>query len=147
MKIPLLVLALALLPQAERPRVINVHHHWGNPDADAVRTQIEVMDACGIAAAVNLDAGRSDGTLKDWMELERQFPGRFVNFAKFTHQDFERIREPGFFEELVRELERSARMGIRGVKIWKDLGMLIKDGSGALLRIDDPRLRGSTGIR
>jgi len=26
------------------------------------------------------------------------------------------------------------------VKIWKDLGMIIRDGSGALLRVDDPRL-------
>src|SRR5688572_29256389 len=80
MKIALLALAAAHLPQAERPpyktsyRVVNVHHHWGDPDADAVQAQIEVMDANGIAAAVNLDAGRSDGTLKGWMELERRFP-------------------------------------------------------------------------
>jgi predicted TIM-barrel fold metal-dependent hydrolase len=147
MKIAIGILVVAaLLPQAERPpyktsyRVVNVHHHWGNPDADAVRAQIEVMDANGIAAAVNLDAGRSDGTLPGWMDLERRHPGRLITFAKFTLKDFDRIAEPGFFDELVRELERSAKMGIRGVKIWKDLGMTIKDASGALLRIDDPRL-------
>jgi predicted TIM-barrel fold metal-dependent hydrolase len=137
---------LLLLQQAERPlykttyRVINVHHHWFLPDEDAVRAQIEAMDASGIAAAVNLDAGRTDGTLPAWMELQKKYPGRFVNFAKFTAKDFERIKEPAFFEDLVRELERAAKMGIRGVKMWKDLGMIIRDGSGALLRIDDPRL-------
>jgi predicted TIM-barrel fold metal-dependent hydrolase len=138
--------ALLLQQQADRPpykttyRVINVHHHWFLPDEDAVRTQIEAMDASGIAATVNLDAGRTDGTLPAWMELQKKHPGRFVNFAKFTAKDFERIQEPAFFEGLVRELERAAKMGVRGVKMWKDLGMIIRDGSGALLRIDDPRL-------
>jgi predicted TIM-barrel fold metal-dependent hydrolase len=142
-------LAAAAEPQAtqnDRPlfktgyRVVNVHHHWGTPDADAVRAQIDAMDQAGVAAAVNLDAGRSEDTLPAWMELEKKHPGRFVNFAKFTAKDFENIREPGFFEGLVRELERSAKMGIRGVKIWKDLGMIIRDGTGALLKVDDPRL-------
>jgi predicted TIM-barrel fold metal-dependent hydrolase len=147
MKIAILSLVGALLlQQADRPpyrtsyRVINVHHHWFQPDADAVRAQIEAMDANGIAAAVNLDAGRTDGTLPAWMELQKKYPGRIVNFAKFTAKDFERIREPAFFDGLVRELETAAKMGIRGVKMWKDLGMIIRDGSGALLKIDDPRL-------
>jgi uncharacterized protein len=146
MRAAVLVAAALLIPQSERPpyktsyRVINVHHHWGNPDADAVRAQIDAMDAHGIAAAVNLDAGRTDGTLPGWIELQGKYPGRFVNFAKFTAKDFERIKDPAFFEDLVRELERAAKMGIRGVKIWKDLGMIIRDGSGALLKIDDPRL-------
>jgi predicted TIM-barrel fold metal-dependent hydrolase len=147
MKIAILSLVgAALLPQADRPphktsyRVVNVHHHWFMPDADAVQAQIEAMDQTGVAVTVNLDAGRSDGTLPAWMDLARKHPGRIVNFAKFTLKDFEKIREPGFFEGLVRELEVSARMGIRGVKIWKDLGMTIKDATGAMLRIDDPRL-------
>jgi len=147
MKIAILSLVGALLlQQADRPpyrtsyRVINVHHHWFQPDADAVHAQIEAMDANGIAAAVNLDAGRTDGTLPAWMELQKKYPGRIVNFAKFTAKDFERIREPAFFDGLVRELETAAKMGIRGVKMWKDLGMIIRDGSGALLKIDDPRL-------
>ncbi len=132
--------------QAEAPayktshRVINVHLHWGDPDADAVQAQIDVMDQAGVVATVNLDAGRSDGTLPAWMELEKKHPGRLVNFAKFTAKDFERVREPAFFENLVHELEKSAKLGIHGVKVWKDLGMVIRDASGALLKIDDPRL-------
>jgi uncharacterized protein len=146
MQIAILSLVAALFPQAEPPpyktsyRIINAHHHWIAPDEDAVRVQIEVMDAVGIAKAVNLDGGRTDGNLQAWMALERKFPGRFVTFAKFTWKDFEKIGEPGFFESLVREVEAAAKTGIRGVKIWKDLGMLIRDGSGALVKVDDPRL-------
>src|SRR5256885_180403 len=112
--------AESLAPQADRAdrpiyktayRVINVHHHWGNPDADAVQAQVDAMDQASVVAAVNLDAGRSDGTLPAWSELEKKHPGRFVNFAKFTQKDFERVQDPGFFEGLVRELERDAKLG------------------------------------
>jgi len=63
-----------------------------------------------------------------------------VQFPKFSKKDFEAIQDPGFFEGLVKELQRAAALGARGIKIWKDLGMYIRDGSGKLLRIDDPRL-------
>ena len=145
MLIALLSLAAAL-QQGDRPpykssyRVVNAHHHWMVPDEEAVRVQIDVMDAAGVAVTVNLDGGRVDGTLPAWMALEKKFPGRFVTLVKFTLKDFERVAEPGFFDSLVREVEGAARLGARGVKVWKDLGMLIKDGSGALLKVDDPRL-------
>src|SRR4029079_12152497 len=33
-----------------------------------------------------------------------------------------------------------AKQGIQGVKVWKDLGMSVRDASGKLLAVDDPRL-------
>src|SRR5437764_290061 len=144
---PLLV--PAAVPAAQEPehplyktsyRVINVHAHFGAPNEEALNAELEVMDRTGIAAEINLDAGRSDGNLPAWVELTKKHPGRVLQFAKFTKTDFARVKEPGFFDELVRELELAVKMGVRGVKIWKDLGMYIRDGSGALLKIDDPRL-------
>ena len=121
-------------------RVINVHAHFDAPNEEALKAELEVMDRVGIVSEVNLDVGRSDANLPAWIELRKKHPGRFVLFAKFTLKDFARIKEVGFFEELVRELEREAKLGIQGVKIWKDLGMYIRDGSGVLLKVDDPRL-------
>ncbi|RPH39053.1 MAG: hypothetical protein EHM91_12935, partial [Planctomycetota bacterium] len=146
MTVALLAVAALLFQQADRPpyktpyRIVNAHHHWLAPNEDALRVQIEVMDAVGIAAAVNLDGGLKDGSLKAWIELERKHPGRFVTFVKFTEKDFERVGEPGFFESLVQDVELAAKLGARGVKVWKDLGMVIKDISGTLLQVDDPRL-------
>jgi predicted TIM-barrel fold metal-dependent hydrolase len=37
-------------------------------------------------------------------------------------------------------LERLVEHGACGIKFWKDLGLSVPDGSGALLRIDDERL-------
>jgi hypothetical protein len=110
-------------------------------DGDAVRAQIEAMDASGIAAAVNLDAGRTDGTLPAWMELQKKVPGP-VRQLREVHREGLRADQGARPSSRIwsAELERAAKMGIRGVKMWKDLGMIIRDGSGALLRIDDPRL-------
>jgi predicted TIM-barrel fold metal-dependent hydrolase len=121
-------------------RVVNVHAHFDRPDGPALAAEIEVMDGMGVAAAVNLDVGRADESLPAWLELSKKYPGRMALFAKFTLKDFKRVNEPGFFDGMVAELGRSAKMGIHGVKIWKDLGMYIRDGSGALLKLDDPRL-------
>ncbi|HVE41490.1 MAG TPA: amidohydrolase family protein [Planctomycetota bacterium] len=121
-------------------RVVDIHHHCDGPDADAMRARMELLDRSGVCAVANLDAGRVEGTLPAWIELQKTYPGRIVLFPKFTRKDFEGIKEPGFFDGLVRELRRAAERGARGVKIWKDLGMFIRDESGKLLRIDDPRL-------
>src|SRR5439155_3920371 len=115
-------------------RVVDVHTHWGAPREEAVAAEIDVMDRMNLAAAVNLDAGRTDGTLPAWMKLKQSVPSRIAVFAKFTKKDFERVREPGFFDDLVRELEKAAKMGNQGVKIGKDLGMLIEEGPGQRLR-------------
>jgi len=146
MSVAALVLLLGPLQEAERApyrtsyRVIDVHHHWDQPDPYAVKARLQMLDRAGVAAVTNLDAGRVDGTLPAWAEVRNAHPGRVALFPKFTKVDFEKIGEAGFFDGLVRELEKAAALGAKGVKIWKDLGMVIRDVDGRLLRIDDPRL-------
>ena len=146
-----LVLSMAAWPapaaqERERPlyrtsyRVIDIHHHCDAPDPETWRIRVEMLDRAGVSAVANLDAGRVDGTLPGWLDLQKASPGRVLQFPKFSKKDFEGIQDPAFFDGLVKELRRAAERGARGVKIWKDLGMFIRDGSGKLLRIDDPRL-------
>lgn len=132
--------------ESERPlyrtsyRVIDLHHHCDEPDPAGLKVRMEVLDRAGVRAVANLDAGRVDGTLPAWIEIQKTHPGRMVLFPKFTRKDLEGLEQGEFVDGLVRELQRAAEKGARGVKIWKDLGMFVRDGSGQLLRIDDPRL-------
>ena len=98
-------------------RVIDVHTHFFWPDEEMMKLGLEAMAREGVAAAVNLDGGRTDGTLPAWIKLQKKFPSRTAIFAKFTKKDFARVQEPGFFDDLVRELEGAAKMGIQGIKI------------------------------
>jgi predicted TIM-barrel fold metal-dependent hydrolase len=128
-------------------RIIDVHAHGALPTRAALQAQLDAMDATGVDAVTILlfDAagwqyrgGWSEAGLRSWLDLRREFPERL---AVFGTVDFGRAAaEPRFFQSIVSELEAAAAAGMRGVKIWKNLGMYHRDASGELLRIDDPRL-------
>jgi predicted TIM-barrel fold metal-dependent hydrolase len=135
---------IAQLPADEPPsiyktpyHVVNVHHHGAQATDAALLAELAVMDQVGIDTLVILDGDAPRGSLPAWLELQRKYPDRLVVFAK---ADFHDVKEPTFFTDLVTNLERQAQLGIKGVKVWKDLGMWIRDASGKILAVDDPRL-------
>jgi predicted TIM-barrel fold metal-dependent hydrolase len=141
---PFLVLLAGPLGTAEQEkpyktkyRVIDCHHHCTRVSDDAVRAELEVLDRVGVAAVVVLDAGGPDGNLQDWLNLRNNHPKRLIVFWKL---DFTKVKDKTFFADIVRDLEKAARMGVQGVKVWKDLGMYVRDADGELLKADDRRL-------
>jgi predicted TIM-barrel fold metal-dependent hydrolase len=64
-------------------------------------------------------------------------PGRFNTIG---WMDWSGIEQPDFFRKSVDRLERLVEHGACGLKMWKDLGLTVRDASGQLLRIDDERL-------
>jgi predicted TIM-barrel fold metal-dependent hydrolase len=64
-------------------------------------------------------------------------PDRLLIFANV---DFKRIDELDFGKAAAAELEHARELGARGLKIFKSLGLTIKDMSGQVVAIDDPRL-------
>jgi len=69
--------------------------------------------------------------------MVKPYPGRFV---VFTQMDWSKIDDPGFSQLMVKQVDDSVRRGARGVKILKELGLGVKDKSGKLIPVDDPRL-------
>ena len=113
----------------------DIHAHW--PASVEPAALLEAMDDLGVERAVNLSGGV--GAQLDRM-LERYHdaaPGRLVIFANI---DFSRIDEPTFGTNAVEMLERARARGAAGVKIFKSLGLTIKDRGGRVVPIDDPRL-------
>jgi predicted TIM-barrel fold metal-dependent hydrolase len=118
-------------------RVIDVHTHCFAPGIDAVKAQMEVIDRMGISAIVVLDGGDTDGNLMAWMHLRKKYPERLIVFGNVP---WGKIKQESFFEDLPREITEQHRLGVRGIKIFKALGMSIRDARGELLKIDDRRL-------
>jgi uncharacterized protein len=58
----------------------------------------------------------------------------------FTNLDFIGIDEPGWTKRTVAQLEADVRTGASGLKIYKELGLDIKDKNGRRIAVDDPRL-------
>lgn len=123
--------------------VIDVHNHlgrwlndgqWMIEDVDAL---VALMDDCGVRTIVNLD-GRWDDELTDNIRrYDRAYPERFVTFC---HLDWSRLAEPDGVATLAASLHDSAQRGARGVKVWKDLGLVARDDAGRLIRPDDDRV-------
>jgi predicted TIM-barrel fold metal-dependent hydrolase len=130
--------------RVERPRftAIDAHNHLGTwltagsawPNLDELSA---VMDATDVRAIVNLDGRWGDELEANLDRYDRAYPGRF---ATFCHLDWAEAGAPGFPDRLCASLERSAAAGAKGVKVWKDLGLHVRDELGELLLPDDPRL-------
>jgi len=54
--------------------------------------------------------------------------------------DVLRSDNPDWSAHAVKMLEADVRKGAAGLKVYKDLGLEVKDKNGKLLRVDDPRL-------
>ncbi len=133
---------------------IDVHNHQNDMSPENLQKLVADMDQLNMAVMVNL-SGRGfrrgqnpDGTttsgLNDGEYLKKSVenanttaPGRFIIF---TNVDFNGIGDPGWTEKAVNELAQDVKNGARGLKIYKSLGMDVKDTSGKRVPVDDPRL-------
>lgn len=123
--------------QVQRARypVVDAHNHF--TDSIDVEQTIGVMDSCNVQVYVDL-SGWSGDRLKRRLELLK---GKHADrFAVFYVPEFQRVGEPGFGEREARAIEQAARDGVQGIKVFKSLGLSVRDETGGLLRIDDRRL-------
>lgn len=138
--------AMVHLPVHEVPRarfaVIDIHNHVNDaagvhgdeiPAAEVVRR----MDQANVRQIVIL-TGMWGAKLQGVIDkMAKPYPGRFIVFAQM---DWTRIDDPNFSSEMVAQLNDAVRRGARGLKILKDLGLGVRDRSGKLIAVDDPRL-------
>lgn len=66
-------------------------------------------------------------------------PGQIAWAATFATAGFER---PGWTAATLADLDGALADGAVGVKVWKNIGMDLRDSAGKLVMVDDPRLDG-----
>lgn len=121
--------------------VIDVHNHVN----DAARIDehmdpkrvVEVMDNTNVRTIVILTGMWGDKLQHVIDEMVKPYPGRFMVFAQI---DYSKIDDANFKEEAVANLDDAVKRGARGLKCLKDLGLGVRDKSGKLVAVDDPRL-------
>ena len=120
----------------ERPSVaaIDYHNHLDSLDPRDVLT---IMDACGLERIVNITMQTGEEALAVMRRFHSAAPQRFSTIG---WMDWSGIEQPDFFRKSVDSLEQLVEHGACGLKMWKDLGLTVRDASGQLLRIDDERL-------
>jgi predicted TIM-barrel fold metal-dependent hydrolase len=121
--------------------VIDVHTHTndavGIGDRVDPKEMVARMDRLNIKTIVILTGMWGDKLQNIIDTMVKPYPGRFVVFTQF---DWSKINAPNFGELMVRQIDDSVARGARGLKVLKELGLGVRDSSGKLITIDDPRL-------
>ncbi|MCW5966789.1 MAG: amidohydrolase family protein [Bryobacterales bacterium] len=117
--------------------VIDIHsHHNPRSTPERMAQVVKDMDALNIRMLVNLNGGQGENIKIGMEQLVKAHPGRFVVFANL---DFWGIDEPSWGEGAAKQLEEDYQNGARGLKIFKNLGLNLRDKKGRV-PTDDPRL-------
>ena len=114
---------------------IDVHTHISS---DAVYLR-EVMDSLNLKMFTICNEGLKTDRLKAQMEaavkITRDLP-RY--YAWCTTFGFERMFEPDWAERVIAGLKQDFNNGALAVKVWKEIGMQVKNRDGLFIQIDDP---------
>jgi len=121
--------------------VIDVHNHVndaaGIDEHMSPKRVVEVMDNTNVKTIVILTGLWGEKLQHVIDEMVKPYPGRFL---VFTQIDWSKIDDPAFTQEMVAQLNDAVKRGARGLKVLKDLGLGVRDKSGKLITVDDPRL-------
>jgi predicted TIM-barrel fold metal-dependent hydrolase len=121
--------------------MIDAHNHlgrwltgaWTVPDVGAL---FAMMDELRIETIVNLDGMWGDELDANLDRYDRVHPGRFATFAQWDRRWF----ETGAWDELAAQVRDAFARGAKGLKVWKDLGLHLRDERGDLVMPNDERL-------
>ena len=133
-----------------RSRAIDAHSHigrWLSAWADRegewlvpdVEPWLEQMAAYNVHGFVNLDGRWGEELRLNIERFDQRHPDRI---ATFCHVDWSLLEQSSSDRALADNLADSVAAGAAGVKVWKDLGLHVRDGAGDLVLPDDERLAG-----
>jgi predicted TIM-barrel fold metal-dependent hydrolase len=129
-----------------RPRfpVIDAHNHltghYGGWDKKPLSQLLDRMDEAGVEKYVDLDGGWGEDIFfhhMDW--FKSKYPEKFYIFGGVDWNEWGK-RGDDFPEWAAGRIRAQKEAGAQGIKIWKPLGLSVKDHHGRLVKVDDPRL-------
>jgi predicted TIM-barrel fold metal-dependent hydrolase len=74
--------------------------------------------------------------LEDAVSLKGRYPGRVAFAGAFSVADF---NSPGWTEAALGQIDAAIAKGAVGIKVWKNIGMVLEDPDGRYVMLDDKR--------
>ena len=114
-------------------KIIDAHTHVFPHHAHLA---VDVMDRCGIDRVITLEWHDGFGdTLRKHLEIFNAYDSRFVVFGNV---DWRLVNDHGFGETAAGQIESGVSLGMRGLKIYKSLGLSYRRPNGKVWAINDP---------
>jgi predicted TIM-barrel fold metal-dependent hydrolase len=131
----------------EKPRfpAFDAHNHLGEDfgggwDQKPVGQLLDLLDQAGISRLVDLDGGWGEHLLNAHLKhFKEAAPDRFLIFGGVDWSQW-REKGAGFAGWAAARLRTQKERGAQGLKIWKGLGLHVRDHHDNLVDVDDPRL-------
>ena len=114
--------------------MIDAHTHIQGGQAD-LNQLLDELDLKVLNICVPADADRWRKDSKIYRPLAEKFPARYAWCTAFDPPDF---ADPDYAEKSIARLEEDFRLGALACKIWKNVGMQVKDPAGNFIQMDHP---------
>ena len=91
---------------------------------------------------INVDLGDSSGIkeqLKNSLSAINKYPGR-IFYSPTFYFDTLGWDSPGWSSRTIDQLKKNISAGAVSVKLWKNIGMVVRDRRGKFIMVDDPKL-------
>lgn len=116
--------------------VIDAHTHFDFTSGDLVE---KILDKANIDSCVNLwDIRWPPRPFEQWSAPWKRLGQRMLECHV---PDISSIGTPCFASGIAEGVRRAAANGACGIKVWKNLGLWLRDPSGRRISVDDDRLR------
>lgn len=124
------------LTQAKFP-FVDVHNHQFMMPIQNLDKLVGEMDELNMKVMVNLSGFR--GKYLQWAldNVNEKYSSRFILFLNI---DFEELDDEGWPNNTLAIMEDAVKKGVKGLKVYKSLGLTDRDNNGQRIRVDDPRL-------
>ncbi len=122
--------------QAKFP-FIDVHNHQFTMPIQNLDKLVAEMDELNMKVMVNLSGFR--GKYLEWTldNVNKKYSNRFIIFLNI---DFEELDDEGWPDNTLKLMDDAKKLGINGLKVYKNLGLTETDNEGNRIAVDDPRL-------
>jgi predicted TIM-barrel fold metal-dependent hydrolase len=119
-----------------RGPVIDAHTHF---DPNEGPSPVDIDRANGIERTLNL--WNMSWPPPDFRSWRAPWPEEFEDRLLLGHApDLSRIGDREFGEEVRRGIGDAAQLGARALKVWKNLGLRLREREGHIVAVDDGRL-------
>ena len=116
---------------------IDVHTHFDTTmSPEKLKELVAELDQINLRTAIDLSGGTGAKLKASVDNMVGGYPKRFIIFANLSHEN---IDDPDYGPKAAARLEQDYKNGARGLKIFKEHGLEIKDSKGRRIPTNDPR--------
>ena len=125
----------------KEPKFVDAHVHFQLEHYDDYVGEFDELGLCGAFDIVHDPSHHADATEEDFLALlDRTVSEPESRVHMFYWPNWKEMDDDSFPERCAANIEELHKRGLVGLKVWKDMGLGIRDASGSLVMLDDERM-------